>query len=91
VLKITHIPGNDSIQLFKLEGKLLGPWVRELDQACYRCPGPPSRIQLDLSGVTVVDEAGIQMLHYLLNQGGTVVACSGFVAALLRIDPPAHA
>ena len=36
MLKITEIGRNDSGRTFKLEGKLLGPWVDELRNVCMQ-------------------------------------------------------
>ncbi len=68
----------------KLEGKLVGPWVDELSRTFEAFPPTASgRLGLDLSDVTFIDSAGAKLLKLLIQEGVTIVACSGFVALLL--------
>ena len=48
---------------------------------------PPSGLHLNLSAVTFIDSAGINLLGDLIRRGATISACSGFVAELLRRNP----
>jgi ABC-type transporter Mla MlaB component len=86
VLKITQIDGLDSTQTFKLEGKLLEPWVAEVLNVCTTCQS--GRTSLDLSGLNFVDQAGAKLLKDLIRRGIAVSACSGFVAELLHLENP---
>jgi hypothetical protein len=86
MLKITRIVGPDAMLTFKLEGKLLGPWVAELLHVCTSGEVPSGQGCLDLSGLTFVDQAGANLLKDLLRRGFTVSACSGFVAVLLHLE-----
>jgi ABC-type transporter Mla MlaB component len=88
MLKITCIDGQDSTQTFKLEGKLLEPWVAEVLRLCTLRKSQSGRTQLDLSGLTFVDQAGAKLLSDLLSRGLVVSACSGFVAELLHLENP---
>jgi len=85
MLKITQINGQDSTQTFKLEGKLLEPWLEVLN-VCTSCEAPSGRTCLDLSGLTFVDQAGAKLLKDLIRRGIAVSACSGFVAELLHLE-----
>jgi RNA polymerase sigma-70 factor (ECF subfamily) len=86
MLKITRIDGQDSMQTFKLEGKLLEPWVAEVLNVCSSRDGWSGRTSLDLSGLTFVDQAGAKLLKDLIGRGIAVSACSGFVAELLHLE-----
>ena len=86
MLKVTRIDSPDATQTFKLEGKLLEPWVAEVLNVCTSRDGWSSRTSLDLSGLTFVDPAGTKLLLDLIRRGITVSACSGFVAALLHLE-----
>jgi hypothetical protein len=86
VLKITEIARNDSGRTFKLEGKLLGPWVDELRHVCTQPLDRLEQVGLDLAAVTFVNPAGAQLLHELIRQGIIVTRCSAFVAALLHTE-----
>jgi hypothetical protein len=86
MLRITRIEGQDTTQTFKLEGKLLEPWVAEVLNVCSPRGDGAGRTSLDLSGLTFVDQAGATLLKDLLHRGATIAACSGFVAALLHLE-----
>ena len=86
MLKITQINGPDKTLTFKLEGKLLAPWVAEVVNVCTPGAGWSGRTNLDLSGLTFVDQAGAKLLKDLIRGGLTVCACSGFVAELLHLE-----
>jgi ABC-type transporter Mla MlaB component len=84
MLRITLAQGHDSISTFKVEGKLLGPWVAELARSCNELPCSLDCVRLDLSAVTFVDGPGVALLRDLLGRGATLAACSGLVAELLH-------
>lgn len=85
MLMITCTETGDSIRTLRLEGKLLEPWTGELRAACAGPGLPLSRIRLDLSRVSYLDAAGVQLVKGLIEQGVTVTACSGFVAEILDL------
>ena len=86
MLKITRTDGPDATRTFKLEGKLLGPWIAEVRDVCTPRNGPSGRTSLDLSGLTFVDQAGAKLLKDLIGRGLAVSACSGFVAEMLHLE-----
>ena len=55
-----------------------------MSKACAAGTGPAGRINLDLSALIFVDAAGERLLRELIAQGIQVVACSSYVAELLR-------
>jgi len=88
VLKITEIARNDSGRTFKLEGKLLGPWVDELRIVCLQPLGRLEQVGLDLAAVTFMSAAGAELLRALIRQGIIITRCSAFVAELLHAEEP---
>lgn len=76
MLKITkqRDAGSESMS-FKLEGRLAGPWVEELD-TCWRqrAANPQGRTVVDLSGVTFVDVDGKALLTRMWQQGAELRA-----------------
>jgi anti-anti-sigma regulatory factor len=84
MLRLTRIAPTHWAQTIKLEGKLLGPWIDEVSKVCAAGTDPSSRINLDLSALIFVDAAGERLLRDLIARGIEVVACSGYVAELLR-------
>jgi hypothetical protein len=86
VLKITEASRSDAAITFKLEGKVLAPWVDELRRFCTETPRQSKQIHLDLDAVTFLDESGAELMRELVRQGITIARCSEFVAQLLRVD-----
>lgn len=70
MLRITIHEGEKSVVL-RLEGKLIGPWVAEVEQ-CWRRAfstlGDRS-VQVDLSAVSFVDTAGGALLARMYDAG----------------------
>ena len=88
MLMIKRIDENDGKPTLKLEGKLQGPWVEVLRNVCEEGSSAADGFRLDLAAVTFVDAAGLDYLQELVRGGISIVASSGFVAALLELDTP---
>ena len=84
MLKITETARNDSSRTFKIEGKLLGPWVDELRNVCTQPLDRAEQVGLDLAAVTFVNAAGAELLRELIRKGIIITQCSAFVAELLH-------
>jgi hypothetical protein len=84
VLKITETARNDSSRTFKLEGKLLGPWVDELRNVCTQPLNRAEQVGLDLAAVNFASVAGAELLRELIRKGIIITQCSAFVAELLH-------
>lgn len=69
MLRITLVRGSD-LSTLKLEGKLTGPWINELERSWSEIskhePRPPV---VDLSDVTFVSAEGKKLLKSLFQQG----------------------
>jgi ABC-type transporter Mla MlaB component len=72
--------------MLRLEGKLLEPWTDELVRACEQMAPGRRKLRLDLSALTFVDAAGVRLLTELIHDGTMIVACSGYVAAILQME-----
>ena len=61
---------------FRLEGKLTSYWVKELERCwiCARNLGPETRFEVDLSGVSFVDDKGKALLESMVSEGAQLVA-----------------
>lgn len=57
-----------------LEGRLVGPWVEELQRVCGDLGGPATfgQVTVDLCGVTAMDASGQALLDRLLQRGATL-------------------
>src|SRR5664279_46495 len=85
MLKITL---HDSAREFrlKLEGRLSGPWVKELEQ-CWktaRSTTQDRKTVVDLGEVDFVDPAGETLLASLHAQGVELVAVTPLICAVLQ-------
>ncbi len=88
MLRITETPNGDLGKTYRLEGKLLAPWLGEVLNVCVPPAVNPGLVRLDLASVTYVDAAGIKLLRELMQQGICVTACSAFIAELLHGEQP---
>lgn len=73
VLRISVEENGGELSLI-LEGRLVGPWVDELQRVCGDL-GPPAnywRVTVDLCGVTAMDASGQALLDKLLQRGATL-------------------
>jgi ABC-type transporter Mla MlaB component len=76
---------NHGHETLRVEGKLKGVWVGELQRAWAKVNGRSNAVYLDLADVSFVDAAGVHLLKSLMEQGAVLGACSGFVAELLDV------
>jgi hypothetical protein len=70
---------------FRLDGRLVGPWVRELEE-CWRGALAGQRepiLRVDLTGVTSIDAAGRACLAALHRQGAELVAADCLMKAVV--------
>ena len=74
MLMITRSEGSDLTRTLKLEGKLLEPWIGELESACGESLITPERVCLDLCDLTFIDVAGARFLASLMSDGAIVIA-----------------
>ena len=84
MLKISKAgKGNHSVTL-KLEGRVVGPWVGELRQACELILSDDRKLKLDLAEVSFADADGVVTLTRLKSRGVTFIHCSPFVEEQLK-------
>jgi hypothetical protein len=86
VLRITRENPSDGRVMLKLEGRLMGPWTRELDRVARESIGGSVQVLLDLSGLVSVDGDGADLLRVLSARGATLSGGSPYVTALLKGD-----
>jgi hypothetical protein len=85
MLRITYFKQDASLITVKLEGKLLQPWIDEV-QSLFTGADADTFPRLNLSGLSYVDRPGTEMLNELIREGVRIESCSPFVAELLRCD-----
>jgi hypothetical protein len=85
VLRITANLCSDPLVL-KVEGKLRGPWVIELEH-CWKstCASYPGhRLRIELNDVTFVEDRGKVLLAEMLHRGAELVAVGPMMASILE-------
>jgi anti-anti-sigma regulatory factor len=74
MLKITRHISTGSRHL-KLEGRLIGPWVNELEQAWNGLKqSEGGTIVVDLTGITFIEDNGKQLLSRMWREGAELIA-----------------
>ena len=83
MLKIT-LCRDPSATTFRLEGRLAGPWVRELEDSWQaESPGANPTLRVDLTGVTFIDAAGRALLARMYRHGAEFVAVECMTRAVI--------
>ena len=78
-VRITH-----AFNTVRIEGRLEGEAVAELDRVCRAVSGG---LVLDLSALLSADESGLAALRALLAGGARVIGASPYVQLLLKGAP----
>jgi anti-anti-sigma regulatory factor len=85
MLKITTLTNAESIAL-RLEGRLAGPWVQELERCWDSVVGSTTNhpLTVDLSAVTYVDSDGKDLLKKIHKQGARLVASGCLTSCIVN-------
>jgi hypothetical protein len=84
MLRISRVETDGTGTRLRLEGRLVGPWVDELERACAAVAPEEPRLELDLSEVGFLDADAIALIQRLMDRGVIISGCSRFVCAQLR-------
>ena len=79
MLKISVIGDSDQAVEFALEGKIVGPWVDELQRLSQDALARNKSISLNLENVWFVDARGAALLRDLAERQVSQLNCSQFV------------
>ncbi len=84
MLKISQAGKAGQNLILKLEGRVGGPWVNELQLICELFLHEGRVLMLDLAGVSYVDADGVPVLMSFKSRGVTLNNCSQFVEEQLK-------
>ena len=84
MLKISLVGDSQKTIEFALEGKLVGPWVDELDRLSHEALAQNKSLILDLEKVWFVDARGAALLRDLAGRQVSQNNCSQFVSQLVK-------
>ena len=84
MLKISRPEPESHSASWKLEGRLIGPWVAELRQVADTALSESGGLTLDVSDVSFVDRQGEDLLRELIARRVRLERPSGFLRELLN-------
>lgn len=85
MLKISQVPPVNHAVMLRLEGRVVGPWVAELQKACEQVLMDGKALRLHLANVEYMDVPGVVLLMALRSRGVTFVECPPFAAEQLKM------
>lgn len=83
MLRITQVSEDSGQVCLKLEGRVIGDWVSELEHTCESCLSESRHITLDMSDVTYIDRRGVETLKRILGENVRMTGATLLVQALL--------
>lgn len=84
MLKISEAGTVNETVVLKLEGRIAGPWVAEVLNACERFLSEHRALKLDLADVSFLDRIGTAAISSLKSRGVSLENCSPFVVEQLK-------
>jgi RNA polymerase sigma-70 factor (ECF subfamily) len=85
MIKITRfVPEGSSTARLRVDGRIVGKTIDELEGACAAALATAEPLVLDLAGVAFVDSDGARAIQALIRDGVVVVGCSPLVDEILR-------
>ena len=84
MLKISLVDSSNHVVTLRLEGRIAGPWVTEVQKVCEKLLGDGRSVKLDLAEVSFVDQDGLAILSSFRSRGISMAECSPFVAEQLK-------
>lgn len=85
MMKVTQIQEGDQLMI-RVEGRLSGPWVEELERSWSQAAAAQgaARIQVELAGVSFIDDAGKQLLRKIHGAGTRILAAGCLTRAIVE-------
>ena len=86
MLRISEMSASGEGTALRLEGEVMGPWVREVKKACEPFLGNGRQLTLDLADVSLVDREGVALLRELKRAQVRLVNGSPFLTEQLQTE-----
>jgi RNA polymerase sigma-70 factor, ECF subfamily len=85
MIRVTVVEATLESARLRVEGRLMGPWVAELQQSCdVNALSDGIELDLDIGDLSFVDVAGIELLKSLRGRGVNLLRVPLLVAGQLR-------
>ena len=88
MLKISTLESAPPAVTLRLEGRVMGAWVVELEVACERILSQGRALRLHVAEVAFLDAGGLALLCSLRAQGVQLLNCSPFLETQLGMRNP---
>lgn len=85
MLKISESQPAKHAITFRLEGRVIGPWVDELQKVCDPLVGSGTKVVLDLTDVSFADPSGTKLLAGLKARGIKLLNATPFLKEQLKL------
>jgi anti-anti-sigma regulatory factor len=85
MLRISECNTTNEATTLKLEGRIVGRLISEVQNACETVFARGCKLVLDLSDVSFIDRQGLVLFQDLLRHEVTFVNCSPFLLEQLKI------
>ena len=87
MLRITETSENEKTVTLKLDGKMVGELVSDLEELCLHHRDEKGKtVILDFSGVTFIDNQGLSVLKKIKDNRVIIVNYSLFIETLLDVN-----
>ena len=84
MIRVTVVEGRPESARLRVEGRLTGPWVAELQRSCdVNALSDGVELDLDIGDLSFVDVAGIELLKSLRGRGVNLLRVPPLVAGQL--------
>ncbi len=84
MLKISQAERVNHAVILRLEGRVVGPWVTELQKSCDQVLASGQSLKLQLAEVEFMDAKGVALLSSLRSRGVVLLECPPFAAEQLK-------
>ncbi len=84
MLRISHLGVVNETVTLRLEGRIVGPWVEELQRSCDEVLAAGLRLNLHLAEVQFMDAEGVDLLARLRSRGAELLECPAFAFEQLK-------
>ena len=85
MLRISQIKAVNYAVTLRLEGRVIGPWVTELQKSCEEALTEGRSLKLHLGDVEFMDARGVELLSSLRSRGVSLLECPPFAAEQLKM------
>ncbi len=85
MFRITEILQDDGTVSLKMDGRVVGASVSELERSCLHWRREKNKlVVLDFGGVSFIDRNAVRMLEVIKDERVKIINCSPFIRSLLR-------